>query len=370
MRRADQRKWAHAYLAGLLATPGKKSVRRLAGAISSDPSVIHSLRQFISLSPWDADVVMGELTRWVADHRPEPVWTISRAILPKSGDRSVGVHRYFDPTSGRTLNCQLALGSFLRVGTAQVPVDWSLHLSPSWTEDRERRRDARIPDSEEHLPLWAHALRLVDRLSSRTESSSALVLADMSDEPDVEHLLNGLNRRRQDFVVAVPPHLPVLPVGDGTPGTTEPVGAKSLVSTQNPELTVVTLPDGRQRRARIRTSLVHLPGCGLGRCPGPLYRVFTEVDADRNPVPMWLTGRIHSSLAQLASLTALNAETQAVIGSLKRDFGLLDFEGRSYPGWYHHMTLVSAACAYWCLNGLTTVSPSFEGHDDRAQRVP
>ncbi|MGB8944303.1 MAG: transposase, partial [Streptomyces sp.] len=239
LRRADQRKWAHAYLRGLLATPGKKSVRRLAGAISSDPSVIRSLRQFISLSPWDADVVMGELTRWVADHRPASVWTISRAVVPKSGDRSVGVHRYFDPASGRTLNGQLALGSFLRVGTAQVPVDWSLHLSPSWAEDHDRRRDARIPDSEEHLPLWAHALRLVDRLSSRMEASSALVLADMSDEPDVEHLLNGLHERRQDFVVAVPPHLAVHPVGDSTAGAPEPGGATAWVTTRAPEPTVV-----------------------------------------------------------------------------------------------------------------------------------
>lgn len=31
---------------------------------------------------------------------------------------------------------------------------------------------------------------------------------------------------------------------------------------------------------------------------------------------------------------------------LEEDCGLLDFEGRSYPGWHHHMTLVSAAYTY------------------------
>jgi len=48
-----------------------------------------------------------------------------------------------------------------------------------------------------------------------------------------------------------------------------------------------------------------------------------------------------------------------------QDFGLLDFEGRSFPGWYHHMALVSAAYTYRRLHGLTAV-PSH----NTAQRVP
>nr|WP_281291663.1 transposase [Streptomyces botrytidirepellens] len=369
LRRADQRKWAHAYLNGLLVTPGKKSVRRLAAAISSDPSVVQSLRQFVSLSPWDFDSVMEELTCWVADHRTEAVWPLGRVILPKRGDRSVGVHRYFDLSSGRTLNCQLGLGSFLCVGTARVPVDWCLHLPPYWIEDRDRRRDARIPDSEEYRPLWAHALRLVDRLSARTGSSSAVVLVDMSDEPDVGHLLNGLTKRRRDFVIAVPPHLAVLPIGDGTVGASAPVSAKARVSSQSPESTVVTLPDGPQRIARLQTSLIHLPGGWQGRSPGPPYRLFTEVDGDHAPGPMWLTSLAHSSLAEVASIAALNTETQAVIGSMERDFGMLDFEGRSFPGWYHHMALVSAAYAYRRLSGPATDSP-LDGRRSAAQQVP
>ncbi|MFF5483190.1 IS701 family transposase [Streptomyces sp. NPDC012935] len=352
LRRADQRKWAYAYLNGLLVTQGKKSIRRLAATISSDPAVAQSLRWFVSLSPWDFDLVMEELTRWVAQHRTEPIWTIGRAILPKRGDRSVGVHRYFDLSSGRTLNCQLGLGSFLSVGTARVPVDWCLYLSPSWTEDRDQRREARIPDSEGYRPLWAHALRLVDRLSARTDSSSAVVLADMGDEPDVGHLLNGLARRRRDFVIAIPPHLSVLPVGDGILGGSAPGSAKARLSAQSPETTVVTRPDGRQRSARLQTSLIHLPGVRKG----PPYRLFTEVDAGGSPGPIWLTSLAHSSLARVASIVGLNTETQIVIGSMERDFGLLDFEGRSLPGWYHHMALVSAAYTFHRLSRLTPAS--------------
>ncbi|MFC0110199.1 hypothetical protein ACFFRB_28540 [Kibdelosporangium aridum subsp. largum] len=35
---------------------------------------------------------------------------------------------------------------------------------------------------------------------------------------------------------------------------------------------------------------------------------------------------------------------------LRDDFGLRHFEGRSYAGWHHHVTLVSAA--HWTLQQL------------------
>ena len=349
LRRIDQRNWAHAYLKGLLVTSGKKSVRRLATAVSDDPSAVQSLRQFVSLSPWDFDEVMEELTQWVADRQPDPVWSIGRAVLPKRGDRSVGVHRYFDLSSARTVNCQLGLGSFQCVGTTQVPVDWCLYLSTTWTHDSKRRRDARIPDSEQHRPLWAHTLRLVDRLSARTNSTSSVVLVDMSDEPDVGYLLHGLAKRRRDFVVAVPPHLAVLQAGESIPA---PVSARTLILAQNPESAVFPRADGRRRGAPLQTSLVRLPG----NSPGPLYRLFAELGPHRNPGPLWLTSLTRHSVEEVGSIAALQRETTDVIGSMEQDFGLLDFEGRSFPGWYHHMALVSAAYTFRRLRGLTSAA--------------
>lgn len=48
----------------------------------------------------------------------------------------------------------------------------------------------------------------------------------------------------------------------------------------------------------------------------------------------------------LLHLVRRSARSGAVLGSLADEFGLLDFEGRSFPGWHHHMTLMSAAYAY------------------------
>ncbi|MEI5097410.1 transposase [Streptomyces sp. PmtG] len=346
LRRADQRRWAGAYLAGLLITPGKKSVRRLAGAISASPTAVQSLRQFVSLSPWDWDPVMAELTRWAESHGPAPTWAIGRAVLPKRGDRSVGVHRYFDPASGRTLNCQLGLGAFLCLGSLQVPVDWRLLLPAPWTEDPQLRRRARIPDEVSHRPLWSQALDLVDTLEARTQPTPAPVVADMSDDPDVGLFLRGLSQRARDFVVAVPQHLKVLPIGERAANCPGPVSARAHIANGNTDVLLVTAADGRQQRLQVQSVLIRLPGPRAGATPEYPYRLFTEVLPEGRTGGMWITSLTHRRLDNVASLAAHRTGTTTAVAGMERHFGLLDFEGRSFPGWYHHMTLVSAAYTY------------------------
>ncbi|MFJ8312078.1 MULTISPECIES: IS701 family transposase [unclassified Streptomyces] len=355
--RADQRRWAHAYLEGLLTTPGKKSVRRLAAAISGSATAGQSLQQFINTSPWDWDPARRELTFWAERHGPALAWSLGQAVLPKRGERSVGVHRCFVSASGRMLNCQLGLGLFLSTGTADVPVDWQLLLPERWAEDQQLRRRARIPDSERHRPLWDHALALVDTLAERTSHAPAPVVADMSDYLDAGFLVRGLSRRGLDFVIAVPGQLRVLPGPTPAEGL-RPAKAAAVAdsaervlrsgSTRHPHTAIVSAPDGRQRHVRIVSCLVRLPGTRREAIsPEPVYRLFAEwFPAQQRPGRVWITNLVHWRIDELRSLAALRAGTAAAVTSLAEDFGLRDFEGRSFPGWHHHMTLVSAAYAF------------------------
>ncbi|MEU9205637.1 transposase [Streptomyces sp. NPDC048332] len=345
LRRADQRRWAHAYVEALLTTPGKKSVRRLAQTVSTSATAVQSLRQLVSLSPWDWDAVLGALTQWAERYGPDPVCAIGRAIVPKRGESSVGVHRYFDLTSGRTLQGQLGLGAFMCFGPVQVPVGWRLHLPMPWTEDERLRRRARIPETMPYRPMWAQALQLVDALGARPGGMSATVVADMSSDPDVALLTHGLGRRGRDFVMAVPPSLTVLPVGEGEPTTAARLVARAGTALSSPETVVVTAPDGSRRTTRTRSGLVHLSGKQRGPV-GPPHRLFVEVLPASRPRHLWVTSLTQHDLGSVASLAALASGTASSVESMERDFGLLDFEGRSLPGWYHHMVLVSAAYTY------------------------
>ncbi len=183
--RTDQRRWAHAYLLALLTTEGKKSVRRLAAAVSDSPTASQSLHQFLNASPWDWNPVRREIARRAEASGPARAWILAPAVLPKRGGHSVGVHRRFCARAGRTVSCQLAMGMFLPVGDAPAPpaastasvaaaadcgdsaavsVDWRLFLPPQWAGDEELLRRNRIPAAEANnpRPMWVHALDLVE----------------------------------------------------------------------------------------------------------------------------------------------------------------------------------------------------------------
>ncbi|MGW6360357.1 IS701 family transposase [Streptomyces sp. NPDC055092] len=198
--RADQRRWAEVYVKGLLTTPGKKSLRRMAASVTPSPTASQSLQQFVNVSPWEWRPVRAELTRWVAGHTPVRAWTVAPVVIPKRGSLAAGVHRRFVPGLGRTVNCQLALGAFLTSGLGDVSVDWQLYLPREWTADSRLREQARIPASTDAAGL---CLALLDRLA-RTAVRRAPVAIDPEGHLDTEALIEGLEARGHDWIVAVP----------------------------------------------------------------------------------------------------------------------------------------------------------------------
>ncbi|GAA4818651.1 IS701 family transposase [Streptomyces ziwulingensis] len=344
--RADQHRWAQTYLAGLLVTPGKKSIPRLARSVGSSPSTAHALRQFINVSPWDWKPALQEIAAWAQEESSRAcAWSIGRSLQPKRGEQSVGVHPYTDPVSGRIFNCQVALGMFLTIGATPVPTNWRLFLPRSWANDPTRRKRTRIPDTEHHRPLYKHALELVD--SQAQHSASVPIVLDMRHDPDVRLLLPALRRRGHRMVIAVPPTLKVRPddpVREPVPGV---VNARTCVATGPvSEVLVPVGPEGVLRRKRVRSVPVRLPRQQVDPADNEPYRLFGECGPDGGPLSLWVTTFPRHKLAHAASLTALARCTASVISDMEDSVGLIDFEGRSYPGWYHHMTLASAAYAY------------------------
>ncbi|WP_405783044.1 IS701 family transposase [Streptomyces sp. NBC_00859] len=338
--RADQRHWALTYLRGLLAAEGRKSVRRLASAVSESPTAAQSLQQFVNVSPWAWAPARSALTRWSVRRAAPTAWTAAPVMLPKRGSHSVGVHRRTGPAGGRPVSCQLGLALFLSTGQLDVPVDWQLMLPGPWAEDVALRRRARVPDDVLPRPAWAQVLDMTDRLAVGTGPAAAPVVADLSTfVEDATPLVAGLSRRGRHFLLTVPGSLPVTPAGGFASRT---AGALELLHSGGHALRTAAR-SGRLRPAHITTSLVRLPGV-----PGPsrTCRLFTEVRPAGGRVPrVWLTDLPHRRVDELLPLTECTASSATAVRRLE-DFGLFDLEGRSFPGWHHHMTLVSAAYAY------------------------
>lgn len=344
LHRSDQQRWGHAYLQGLLHTPGKKTVRRMAATVTGSEAASTSLHQFVNASPWEWAPAREELARWALHSLPVRSWTLAPAVLPKRGDRSVGVHRRFVPESGRTVNCQLALGLFLDSGRTQVPVDWRLFLPARFTRDEEVRDRVKIPAAAEIQPLWASALHLVRDMAARPEGRVAPVVADLTSLCDVTPLIRQLHDAGHPFALAVPGQTTL--AAPGLPPA-ERESVRTLLRRRG-----VRHPAGPGRQTVSCDAPLPGPGGEHGGAAGT-GRLLSEWDTrEGRPGRIWLTNITDSPASALLELTRSPHGARAAIDRMGEGFGLHDFEGRSFPGWHRHMTLVSAAYACSALEDL------------------
>ncbi|RDI67253.1 IS701 family transposase [Nocardia pseudobrasiliensis] len=338
--RADQRRWARVYLQGLIRVAGKKSIGRMACAAASSPTAAHGLRQFVNSSPWEWMPARRALARLVLERADPTAWYVSTCAIPKRGNHSVGVRRQFVAEDGRVLNCQLAAVLFLATDRVLIPVDWRLLLDERWFAD-DRRRRARIPASVRPQGLWAHLLDFVDDTVTSLPGGSLPLVADIRDlggEARAEDLIG----RAQPFLLEISP---THPVGLSDRGAS--VTAQQLLSRPSRELTVVRAK-GPDASSRVLRSTTVTPPRTLARPfpGGGGYRLVSEHVADGRPARYWITHRIGQPVEQTLTLIAQRSCVGNLVSELQTTFGMSDFEGRSYPGWHHHMTLVSVAYAY------------------------
>jgi hypothetical protein len=181
------------------------------------------------------------------------------------------------------------------------------------------------------------------------------VVVEMSDDPSAALLVRELARRRRDFAVAVPPDFAVMPAEPAHGGTPHVQGARDFISSGRASDLVLDAPSRAGRSTRIMSAPVRLPGdLGTGEPGGTRLRLLAELRPGAGIGRTWITALPRHQAGPAASLVLLGENTAHAISEMKEGFGLLDFEGRSFPGWHHHKTLVSAAYAYRRLAGASS----------------
>ncbi len=341
LRRADQRSRGAEYLRGLLATPGRKSIRNIAAATGGPEQGLH---HFVSDSTWDWTPVRRTLAEFVVTHARPQAWVLRPMVIPKAGNQSVGVGRRFDPVLGHTLNAQQAVGVWAASESTSTPVSWRLHLSSSWLTDTRRRDRAAIPDEagpETVGDCAVEAFREVDGVAERP------VVLDAR-EMDAATIVRRLVADDTPFVARVPNTLrlsaavPVLP-GHGT----DTVPADWLMGAIKDLRRPVTWadPDGLPRNALAAVAPVVLSDVGE-------LRLLGVADAGSAwPDELWLTTLPGASAGALLRLARLTQRVDRDFAEIAERVGIRDFSGRSFVGWHRHVTLASAAHAVIAVSG-------------------
>jgi DDE superfamily endonuclease len=367
--RADQRRWAEIYLRGLLQSRCKKSIRRIADAVSVF-NAHQSLQQFINQSPWEWEPVRSLIARG-ADAALSPTsWSIERIVIPKRGNRSVGVHRRFVPEVGRMLNSQLALGVFLSAGDFSIPVNWRIVLSDGWNEDESLRRAAYIPDSVTGKPQGLEALSMINEMLQNWKITPAPVVGDVRHFADADQLVARLAAAGADFALQIDGATPIVPADPtATPAPTLHTDRRGRDSARTvrshltevqrkPPLTAPLTLTRTDARSAILSSLVRIATPHPHGRTTRTLRLVGKWSDNCGFTQFWVTNMVHANLSEVLDLARDTFRSRVDNHLITTDHGLRDFEGRSYRGLHHHLTMVSAAFAYTAISS-RRLAPAF-----------
>jgi SRSO17 transposase len=371
LARADQRRWGECYLRGLMLDGKRKSIQPMAARLADGNE--QALQQFVSQSPWDWRPVRQRLATLMTAAVDPDAWIVDDTGFPKFGSASVGVARQYSGTLGKVANCQVGVSIHAATDQASCPLDWRLFLPESWDADTERRRAAHLPEAVGHRPKWQLALDMLDELAA-WGLVPPVVVADAGYGESGELRL-GLEARGLAYVVqvkgttsaypeAVAPQVAPYPGRGRRPRpryhTTRSSLARLVAAAGPSAAKTVAWREGVRGRLRSRFAALRVRPAGvkLRRAAAggelPVRWLLAEWPADRpEPVKYWLASLPDdTALVELVRLAKLRWRVEHDYRELKDGLGLDHFEGRSFGGWHHHVTLVSAAHAFVSLQRL------------------
>jgi SRSO17 transposase len=369
--RGDQRRWGEVYLRGLMLDGKRKSIEPMAARLADGDE--QCLQQFVNQSPWPWQPVRRRLACKVSAAIAPEAWIVDDTSFPKFGRDSVGVARQYCGALGKVANCQVGVSINAATDQASCPLDWRLFLPEEWDDDRERRAKTHLPDEVRHQPKWRLALEMLDGLRE-DGLEPAVILAD-GGYGEISEFRLGLERRELDYVVQVKGSLSAYHedvrqerptyAGMGRP-------PRPRYRAKRSSLKQLALAAGRKQtrqlswregsRGKLSSRFLALrvrpANVQLRRAAGedelPLRWLVCEWPAGEDePIKYWLSNLpADTPLPRLVALAKLRWRVEHDYRELKDALGLDHFEGRSFRGWHHHVTLVSLAHAFLTLERL------------------
>jgi SRSO17 transposase len=334
--RSQSRDRVLAYLRGLLSEAERKNSWQVA-EVCGEPTP-YGFQYLLNRADWDADAVRDELRIYSMQHLGEPngVLVLDETGFLKKGRHSAGVARQYSGTAGKVDNCQI--GVFLSYASplGHALLDRELYLPREWTDDRERCRQAGIPEDRG----FATKPQLAQQMLARALAAGVPATWVTGDSVYGDHrpLRRWLEAQPQAYVLAV--------------------SGKEYVGL------------GTQQR-QVKTLLASLPEEGWTRlsagdgAKGPRWYDWRwrPLADPLEPgwhrwllvrrslrAPMELTAYVvfashATSLQEVVRVAGSRWTVESGFEEAKGEVGLDQYEVRSWTAWYRHITLAMWALA-------------------------
>jgi SRSO17 transposase len=344
-RRAEPRNRARQYLSGLIAGLDRTNgwtLAEQAGEVSPD-----GMQRLLRWADWDIDAVRDDIRDYVVEHLagPQAVLIVDDAGFPKKGLRSAGVARQYSRTAGRIENCQI--GVFLAYSSAigHALIDRQLYLPRAWTDDRDRRRAAGVPDEVKYWTKPQIARTMLSRaldagvpvgwVTAGEAYGQATSLRVWLEDHDVAHVLAT---HRNDTVI-----------------TTEELEERldELVAAR-PTRSWCRISAGVGADGQSDYDWIRVP---VRVCwqPGRGYWVLARRSVNTGEIDHYICyGPRRTSLVRLAAIASTRKAIEECVQQAKNTAGLCDYQARSWRAWHAHITLSMAAHALLVIAALRT----------------
>ena len=361
--RSERRYWGSVYVRGLLLNGERKSVGAMATRLPEANE--QNLQQFLSQSPWAWEPVWQALAERIESSFPAPqAWVIEDTSFPKKGEHSVGVQRQYCGALGKKANCQVAVSLHRTDAGGSSPLGFRLYLPEVWTDDRNRCRQAGVPDQVRFQKKWELAVELIDQALAWGARKPEAVLAD-SAYGDNGALRRALEQRGLAYAVAVhqdgvvwtePPtyKVPAAPRAPGPQptrisyGDQRPLTLREVAEENRLRFRPLTWREGAKGPLRSRWWAGRVQTAWHwqeGEEPGPpLWLLIEWPKEEPEPTKYYLCDLPEKlSRKRLVQIARGRWRVERDYQQMKEELGLDHFEGRSWTGWHHHVTLVMLA---------------------------
>jgi SRSO17 transposase len=332
------------YCRGLLSDLPRKSAEPIALA---GGTAVRTLQEFLKDHAWSFRQARTTLQEHVAATLPTlpadelgTVGVVDETGTVKKGTKTPGVQRQWCGERGKTENCVVTVHLAVARGRYKTLLDAALFLPQSWDADRQRCREAGIPDEVVYRPKWQLALRQLLRARANGVELDWLTFDEgYGGKPG---FLQGLDGQQLPYVGEVP---------------------KSFRCFTTP-------PQAGEAGHRADDLVRHSPA--FHRQPWQEFRLARQTLGEQTwqakAAPVWLCFDGVPSAGSYLLIAARNERTgeekyfvaggasQAPLGLLlrvgfarwnvehslrlsKTELGFRHFEGRSYTGLLRHLTL-------------------------------
>jgi SRSO17 transposase len=365
--RSEPREAAQRYLRGLLAPVPRKNCWQMAEAMGDkDPQ---AMQRLLFGAQWDADAVRDELQTFVIERFGEAdgIGIVDETGFLKKGTKSVGVKRQYSGTAGKIENCQIGVFLAYRTGHGCTFLDRRLYLPEEWCQDRERRREAHVPDEVVFRTKSQLAIQMLEHAWGRGVPMKWVTGDEIYG--DDTRVRDRVAKAGKKYVLAVAANTPVWrerqPVvwpeatftGQRGRPRKEPRLANGATAWEPVSVVVAALPCQVWKRlavgqgekgprmydwARVRVFEKR------GAVPGPQgWLLVRRSITDPTELAYYLSNAPRStSLRSLAEVAGARWSIETTIEEGKGEAGLDEYEVRYWHSWHRHITLSMMAHAF------------------------